>query len=66
MSRPIKTGAKLAIILFTVVSIAHLLRLIYSVDVTVGGWDAPQWISLLGFVVPGLIAYMLWREGSGH
>ena len=61
-----KTGVKLAVILFTLVAIAHLLRLIYTVDVTVGDWTVPQWISLLGFVIPGLIAYLLWRESGRH
>lgn len=57
-----KTGAKLAILLFSLVSIAHLLRLIYSVDVIVGEWSAPQWISVLGTIVPAAIAGMLWKE----
>ncbi len=66
MGKQINTGARLAIILFALVSIAHLLRLIYTVNITIGGWDAPQWISLFGFVVPGLIAWLLWRESNGH
>lgn len=57
-----KTGSQLAIILFTLVAIAHLLRLVFSIPLTAGEWDVPQWISLFGVVVPGLVAWLLWRE----
>ena len=59
-----KTGSKLAITLFSVVSIAHLLRLLYGMPISAGDWDVPQWISLFGVVVPGLVALMLWRESK--
>ena len=59
-----KTGTRLAVILFTLVAIAHLLRLLYSIPITAGDWDVPQWISLFGVVVPGLVAWLLWRESK--
>ncbi len=59
-----KTGSILAITLFGLVSIAHLLRLLYAMPITTGDWDVPQWISLFGVVVPGLVALMLWRESK--
>ena len=59
-----KIGSKLAVIVFSFVSIAHLLRLIFSINVTVGSWEVSQWISLAGFVVPGIIAVLLWRESK--
>lgn len=58
-----KTGSKLAVSLFTLVAIAHLLRLIYGVDLTVGDWHAPEWVSVVGVIVPGGIAWLLWKEG---
>ena len=61
--RPLmKTGSKLAILVFSLVSIAHLLRLVADIDVTVGTWNMPGWVSVLGVIVPGLIAGMLWKE----
>lgn len=57
-----KTGSQIAIILFAVVAFAHLLRLLFSIPVTAGEWDVPQWISLFGVVVPALVAWLLWRE----
>ena len=57
-----KTGSKLAILVFTLVSIAHLLRLIADIDITVGAWIVPGWVSVLGVIVPGVIAGLLWKE----
>lgn len=59
-----KIGSKLAIIVFTVVAAVHLARLVLGVSVTVDDWLVPQWTSVLGLVVPGLIAWMLWREST--
>jgi hypothetical protein len=36
-----KAGSKLAILLFTVVAIAHLVRLLGGIEVTVGDWSVP-------------------------
>jgi len=57
-----KPGSMLAILLFTLVAIAHLLRLVYGLDVTVNGWSLPQWVSVAGVIVPAAIAVLLWRE----
>jgi len=57
-----KTGSLLAMLLFILVAIAHLLRLVNGIEVTVGGWDVPEWVSVGGVIVPAAIAYMLWRE----
>jgi hypothetical protein len=57
-----KIGSKLAIIVFCTVAIAHLLRVVFSVSLTIGTWNAPLWVSVLGFIGPGSIALLLWRE----
>jgi protein-S-isoprenylcysteine O-methyltransferase Ste14 len=59
-----KTGSLLAIIVFVLVAIAHLLRLVSGTDVVIGGNDIPQWISVVGVIVPGLIAWLLWKESK--
>ncbi len=64
MGSKMKTGSKLAITLFGLVAIAHLLRLVYAMPITVSNWDVPQWISLFGVVVPAGIAWMLWRDSK--
>ncbi|NIM70988.1 MAG: hypothetical protein GTN86_10145 [Xanthomonadales bacterium] len=57
-----KTGTLLAITLFSLVAIAHLLRLIFDVPLTAGSWQVPPWASVLGVCVPAWIAWLLWRE----
>ena len=59
-----KTGSRLAILLFVLVAIAHLLRLLYGMDVTVDEWIVPQWASVLGVIVPAAIAALLWKESK--
>ena len=57
-----KIGSKLAILLLVLVAVTHLLRLIYGINITVGEWTVPQWVSMLGVIVPGAIAGLLWQE----
>jgi chromate transport protein ChrA len=57
-----KTGTLLAIAIFTLVALAHLLRLLTGAEITLNGAVVPQWVSGLGIVVPAIIAWMLWRE----
>ncbi|MDX1381435.1 MAG: hypothetical protein R3233_09960 [Xanthomonadales bacterium] len=57
-----KTGTLLAIIVFVLVALAHLARLIDRTEILVGTMVLPLWASVLGVVVPGLIAWLLWKE----
>jgi chromate transport protein ChrA len=57
-----KTGTLLAVAIFTLVALAHLLRLLTGAEITLNGEVVPQWVSGLGIVVPAIIAWMLWRE----
>ena len=59
-----KTGSILAVIIFSLVAAAHLLRLILGVSVTIDDWVVPQWPSILGVIVPGLIAWKLMQEAK--
>jgi len=59
-----KTGTLLAIVVFTVVALAHLYRLLTGAEVTINGDLIPQWISVPGVLVPGLIAWVLWKESK--
>ena len=49
-------------ILLMVISIAHFLRLILQVDIVVNGVNIPIWLSILGCIIPAVLAFMLWRE----
>jgi protein-S-isoprenylcysteine O-methyltransferase Ste14 len=57
-----KPAALVATVILSVVSVAHLLRLVLRVPVTVGDAVVPSWVSLAGFLVAGGVAFALWRE----
>jgi len=56
------SGTVIAIILFSLVALAHLLRLLMNTQVTVGGWLVPVWTSVVGVVVPAGVALLLYRQ----
>jgi hypothetical protein len=39
--------------LFAVIALFHLTRILTHWSAVIGGWDAPLWVSGLGFVVAG-------------
>lgn len=57
-----KPAAFAVIVLLTLVAVAHLLRLVLRVEVTVGDAMLPMWVSWLAVVAPGVLAFWLWRE----
>jgi hypothetical protein len=59
MNRPF---AFLAVLIFTIVALVHLLRLVLGWEVTIGSVAVPMWASGLGLVIAGGLAVMLWRE----
>ena len=52
----------IAALLLTLVAVAHLLRVVFGVDATVGGTVVPMWVSVAATVVAGGVALMLWRD----
>ena len=57
-----KPFTSLAILFFALVALVHLYRLVRPFAVTVAGMAVPQWVSLVGAIVPALLALMVWRE----
>jgi membrane protein implicated in regulation of membrane protease activity len=49
-------------ILLMAISIAHLLRLILQVNIVANGVNVPIWLSIVGCIIPAVLAFMLWRE----
>lgn len=45
-----------------VVSLMHLIRLIFQIEVTWDGVVVPLWVSFFGFLFTAGLAIMLWRE----
>ena len=52
----------LAAILLALMSVAHLLRLLFRVEATVGGQSVPMWVSVVAALVAGGVAVLLWRD----
>ena len=59
-----RPASTIAALVFSLVAIAHLLRLILQVEALVGGAMIPMWVSIGGFVVAGPLAVALWREAQ--
>ncbi len=51
-------------ILFMGISAAHLLRVIFQVDIIIGGFIIPVWVSIFGFIIPLVLAILLDRENK--
>jgi hypothetical protein len=56
-----KTYAAITSIIFALVAILHLVRILAGWDFTIGGWNVPTWLSLIGVVVPGILAIVGFR-----
>lgn len=59
MSSP-QFGLRVASTIFGLVCLAHLVRLFSQFQIVLGRYPVPVWMSGIGFVVPGLLAYWLW------
>jgi hypothetical protein len=59
-----KPFTTIAAIIFLLMACAHLYRLIRPFAVVIGGCSLPQWLSIIGVLVPAGLALMLWREAK--
>jgi hypothetical protein len=48
-------------VLFTLVSIAHLLRIVFGMSVQVDATAVPMAVSWVGFALPAVLAYWAFR-----
>ena len=62
MSRPFTW---IASAIFALVAIAHIYSLVRPFEVTIGACHLPQWVSIIGAVVPAGLSWMLCREARG-
>ena len=49
-------------ILLMAISAAHLVRIIFQVEILIGGFIIPIWVSIIGFIIPLVLALLLDRE----
>jgi prepilin signal peptidase PulO-like enzyme (type II secretory pathway) len=55
----------IAVVVFTLVALLHLFRLVFGWEATIAGLTVPIWLSLLGTVIAGGLAVLVWRESRG-
>ena len=41
---------------FALVAIAHLIRIVSGTEMTVGTWDVPMHVSVVGLIVPSILS----------
>ena len=59
-----KPFTKIAAVLLAIVALLHLARVLLQNAVTVDDVSIPMWVSILGFIVPGILSIGLWRESK--
>ena len=59
-----KPASLIAVLVFSLVAIAHLLRLAFQTEVLVAGATVPMSVSVVGLIVTGALAVALWREAQ--
>jgi hypothetical protein len=57
-----KPASFVCVIFLALVSVAHLLRTIYRVEIVAGGTSIPIWMSVLACLFTAALAGWLWRE----
>lgn len=53
-------GLRISGTIFGIVSVLHLLRVVSVVSVTIGGWELPMWVNMMGFLAAGILSGGLW------
>ncbi len=57
-----KPFTTVTVFVFIVVASVHVLRLLYGWEVLINGAEVSMWISVLGAIIAGGLAFAVWRE----
>ncbi len=57
-----KPFTAIAAVIFVLMALVHVFRLAFGWEITIQGSVVPMWVSVLGAVIAGGLAFMLWRE----
>lgn len=57
-----KPFTTIAVVIFALIALMHVLRLFLGWEVTLNGTAIPMWVSVVGLVIAVVLAVMLWRE----
>ncbi len=61
-----KPFTKVTIFVLALVSVMHVLRLFLGWEVKINGILIPLWVSIFGFIISGVLAFMVWYESSNR
>ena len=60
-----KPFTKIASIIFGIIALLHLLRItFFQIEVFIGEFQLPLWVSIAGFVVTFILCIALWKESN--
>jgi hypothetical protein len=59
-----KPFTRIASVIFGIISLLHLLRLIYQVEIVIGSYQLPLWINAAGIIVTVILSIGLWKEAN--
>ena len=54
-----KTTLTLATLVLLMASLVHLFRILNDWELIIGTWITPNWISIIGILVPAILAFHL-------
>ena len=57
-----KPVCTIAVVVFALVAVVHLMRIIQGLEVIVNGITIPLWVSVVGAIIAGGLAILIWRE----
>ena len=57
-----KSSAMVAVVFLLIVSVAHLLRLIFQAQIMVNTFAVPKWMSAAASIVTAALAIWLWMD----
>jgi hypothetical protein len=52
----------IAAVLLAFVAVAHLLRILFNIEATIGGVAVPMWVSVVATLGAGGVALLLWYD----
>ena len=57
-----KPYSTIAAAIFALVALVHVIRIIQGWEVIVNGIIIPLWVSIVGAMITGALAILIWRE----
>lgn len=58
------TALRVSGMIFLLVAILHLVRAMFKIGVVIGGFSVPAWFSIIGSIVPLLLAIWMFKASK--